>query len=208
MSVAKSRRLLALTDYAHASASISQLRNSAMLFQNHSALTVPPTATCEPQYHSLLVARLKLPTSRHVDDFSAILRKYDMRKTLKAAATASRRSSSLALGTMSSASIVEEINIHAGVLPLRVNILGLGVGEGGNPASTTVVQAKPIDPTNRLAHFLLSLRDLLATTRFVVNPGNEDTARRYMGDDIMIVNTFSFTVTDGQDTSISNLGCE
>lgn len=188
------RRLVGFKDCTHplqiplaASASRSQLRNSFIRFQNDVSLTVPPAAILNPEYFSLLVARLNRPTSRHVDDFSAVPRKYDMREALKAAATALRPSSSLESNTSSRATIVEQGNPFAGVSPLRTNLLGLS--EGWDPALAVIMIAKPIDPTKRLPQFLLSLRGFLATTGFMVNPGAEDTARYYTGDSIGIVNT-------------------
>lgn len=193
MSVAKVRRLVPTKDFTHfltiplaASSSMPQLRNSFLRFQNDASLTVPPGAIHNPQFYNLLVARLKLPTSRHVDDYSTTLRNFDMQKTLRAAETALHPSSSL---KTNSTSIIEEKNLLAGVLPLRIKILGLSAGERFNPASTVILEAKPIDPTNRLPNFLLSLREFVATTGFMVNPGNEDTARRDVGDAVKIVNT-------------------
>ena len=198
MSVAKVRRLRPFKDYTHtlsiplnASASISQLHNSFLRFQNDASLTVPSAAICNPDFYNIYIARLKLPTSRHVDDFSAILRKHDMREVLKAAAIALSLSSSLESGTTSRTSIVEEDNLHAGVLPLRINILGLGAGDRGNPASAGKLVAKPIDPTNRLPLFLLCLRNFIAGTGFLVNPGNENLWRQDEGDSVIIVNMVS-----------------
>ncbi|CAF9913039.1 hypothetical protein IMSHALPRED_000887 [Imshaugia aleurites] len=196
MSVAKVRRLVAFKDYTHtlsiplnASASISQLHNSFLRFQNDASLTVPSAAICNPDFYNIYIARLNLPTSRHVDDFSAILRKYDMREVLKAAAIPLRLSSCLESGTTSCASIIEENNMHAGLLPLRINVLGLNAAKPQDPASTTRLDAKPIDPTNRLPLFLLCIRNFLAGTGFMTNPGNENRMRQYTGDNVAIVNT-------------------
>ena len=136
-----------------------------------------------------MVARLNLPTSRHVDDLSRILRKYDMRKGLKTGTTVSRPSSGLEAQELSNASTGKRGRFNAGVLPIMIKLQGLTVGEEGNPASAAMLPANPIDPTNRLPHFLLSLRQYLATTSFMVNPGNEGTARQYIGDYVDILNT-------------------
>lgn len=76
MSVARIRDLTGIRDFTHtfrtplaATASIEQLRNSFMRFQNDTSLIVPPAAILNPEYHALLVARLNLPKLRHVDDF-------------------------------------------------------------------------------------------------------------------------------------------
>ena len=194
MSVAKVPKLVEFKDYTHilriplaTPASIPQFRHSWMRFQNDASLTVPSAAICNPDFHGLLVARLNLPTARHVDDFCAILRKFDMRRTLKDAATALRPSTSPELGTTSSVSIVEENGLYTGVLPLRINVLGLGAGEGRNPASAVFLRAKAIDPTNRLPHFWFSLQDFLANTGFVVSQRNA--GHQYLCSDVMIVNT-------------------
>ena len=187
MSGAKVRKLVAFRDFTHtlsiplaASASMSQLDNSFMRFQNDTSLIIPPAAILNPRFYNLLVARLNLPTPRHVDKFSTILRRYDMRKALNAAPTVSRPPSSLEAKSSSKASIVEKSSLHAGFLPLRIKLFGLSAGMEGNPASAVMLRAKPIDPTNRLPHFLLSLRSFLATTGFMADPGN---------DHITIVNT-------------------
>ncbi len=158
-----------------------------MRFQNDASMTVPSAAICNPDFHRVSVARLKLPTSRHVDDFSAILRKFDMRKPLNDAATALRPSTSLELGMTSSVSIVEENDLHAGALPLRINVLGLDAGEGGNPVSAAILRAKAIDRTNRLPHFLLSLQHFLANTGFMLT--QRIPAHLYLYSDVTIVNT-------------------
>lgn len=194
--MAKFPRLVGLKDYTHylriplaTPASIPQFRHSWMRFQNDASLTVPSAAICNPDFYHILVARLKLLTSRDVDDVSAILRNYDMRRALKDAATALRPSTSLEL-TTSRVSIVEKNDLHAGVLPLRINVLGLGAGEGRNPASAVNLRAKVIDPTYRLPHFLLSPEDFLTNAGFMVSPRNTVGGRRDLGDNVLIVNTF------------------
>ncbi|CAD6579312.1 MAG: hypothetical protein ASARMPRED_009035 [Alectoria sarmentosa] len=136
---------------------------------------------------------LKLPTSRQVDAFCAKLHTFDTRNALEAAATTLRPLSSLESNASSSASITEERDLMAEVLPLRIKLLGLstieGIVEGGDPASTGILVAKPIDTTNRLPHFLRSLRDFVAGTGFMVSPGDEDSTHQYLGDNITIVNS-------------------
>lgn len=196
MSGANVRRLVAFRDFTHtlsiplaASASTSQLDNSIMRFQNDTSLIIPPAAILNPRFYNLLIARLNLPTPRHVDKFSTILRRYDMRKALNAAPTVLRPPSGLEATSSSKASIVEKSSLHGGFLPLRIKLFGLSAGMEGNPASTVMLRAKPIDPTNRLPHFLLSLRNFLATTGFMADPGNESVSRQYIRDHITIVNT-------------------
>ena len=200
MSVAKVRRLVGIRDYTHtlnipltASPSTPQLRNSFMRFQNDASLTIHPAAICNPEFYHLWVARLKLPTSRQVDAFCAKLHTFDTRNALEAAATTLRPLSSLESNASSSASITEERDLMAEVLPLRIKLLGLstieGIVEGGDPASTGILVAKPIDTTNRLPHFLRSLRDFVAGTGFMVSPGDEDSTHQYLGDNITIVNS-------------------
>ena len=196
MSGAKVRKLAGLRDFTHtlsiplaASASASQLDASFMRFQNDTSLIVPPAAIVNPRFYDLLVARLNLPTSRHIDDFSAILRKYDMRKGLKAGPTVLRPSSDLGAKGSSDASILKKGSINAGVSPLTINLRGLSVEEGSNPISASMLVAKPIDATNRLPPLLLSLRKFLTTTGLMVNSGDEDTAHQYKGDRVMIINT-------------------
>ena len=81
-----------------------------------------------------------------------------------------RPSSSPEANTLASTSTIEERHLLAGVLPLRIKILGLDAGEGRDPATATILIAKPIDPTNRLPHFLRFLREYLATTGFMACP--------------------------------------
>lgn len=196
MSGAKVRMLAGLRDFTHTlsiplatSASASQLDASFMRFQNDTSLIAPPAAIINPRFYNLLVARLNLPTSRHIDDFFAILRKYDMRKGLKAGPTVLRPSSKLDAKVSSNSSIVKKGSFNAGISPIMIKLLGLNVGEGKNPASTPMLVAQPIDPTHRLPHFLLSLRKFLAATGSMVNPRSEDTAHQYRGDQVVIVNT-------------------
>lgn len=189
MSVAKVRILVGRRGYTHtlnihltASPSTPHLRNSFMRFQNDASLTIPPAALCNPGLYNLWVTRLKLPSSRQIDAFCAKLHTFDTRNALKAAATALRPLSSLESNTSSSASITEESDLMAEVLPLRIKLLGLSTVEGGDPASTGILVAKPIDPTNRLPHFLRSLRKFVAGTGFMVSPG--DGIHQYLGDNI------------------------
>ena len=127
MSGAKVRRLVGLRDFTHllsiplaALVSTSQLDHSFMRFQNDTSLIVPPAAIINPRFYDLLVARLNLPASRHIDDFSTILRKYDLRKSLKASPPVLRPSSDLEAQGSLTTSIVKKISFHASVPPLMI----------------------------------------------------------------------------------------
>lgn len=195
MSGAKFRKLVGLRDFTHtlsiplsASASASQLDASFMRLQKDSSLMVPPAAIINPRFYNLPLARLNLPTPRHIHKFSTKLRKYDMSRGLKAGPTVMRHSSDLdAKGSLDASTVKKSSN--DGAFPLTINLRGLSVGEGRSPTSTAMLIAQAIDPTNRLPRFLLSLREFLAATGFMVNPGNEGVARQYIGDQVLIVNT-------------------
>ena len=196
MSGAKVRKLVGLRDYTHflriplaASVSTSQLDSSFMRFQNDTSLIVPPAAIVNPRFYELPVARLNLPTSRHIHEFSSMLRKYDMSRGLKAGPTVMRPSSDLEAKGSSNASTVKKGSINTGVLPLTINLRGLSAAKGRDPTSTPRLVAEPIDPTNRLPQLLLSLREFLNTTGFMATAEDEDTAHQYINDRVMIVNT-------------------
>lgn len=156
-----------------------------MRFQNDTSLIAHPAAVINPKFYNLSIARLNLPTPRHVDVFSTILRKYDMREGLKAGLTVLRPSSDLGAQRSWKAPVAEKGSHNNGVSPIKIKLIGLTAWD---PASTPILRANPIDPTNRLPRSLLSLREFLATTGSMVDPGNEGKIREYLGDYVIVLN--------------------